>query len=668
MNNLRFSRLFLPKVTIYLSFIFFLIIIVSILKPIMIVPGLILFLIIFVYSINDNNARKKELIRYIETLNFDIDSVSKDTLLRFPLPLLVAELNGEIIWYNTLFSDIIEDANGSEIIKEVLQGLFVEEEFQPDKNISVKVSIDNRYYQAIGNYINLERAGGKPRYISILYFLDETEFINLKEKYNDSKIVSAVITIDNYEELMQNSDDSVKPQILAEIDKRVSAWCAPSTGILKKFERDKYLFIFEIKYLPQFEEKKFEIIDTIKEISVGNKIPVTLSIGVGLNAETLTESMIFAITSLDIALGRGGDQAVLKNNDKYSFYGGRTKELEKRTRVKARVMAHALSELIEQSEQVMIMGHVNADIDSLGSALGLFRVSRAMDKNAYIVLNSSNVMIENLMEKINKESEYEGILISRNEALDRISKNTLLIVVDTHKPSLTECPELLKFTDKIVIIDHHRRGTDFINDPVLAFHETYASSTCELVTEIIHYLDKKVDIKLVEAEALYAGLTIDTKNFTFKTGVRTFEAATFLKRYGVDTIVIKQLFQNDLETYVARAEVVKNAEIINDMAISICPEQTKNITLIIAQAADELLGISGISASFVLGKINDMVSISGRSLGDVNVQVILEKLGGGGHVSLAGAQIPDVDIEQAKEMLKEKIVEYLKENEDIKNS
>ena len=667
MNNLRFSRLFLPKVTIYLTLIFCLIVVISILKPIMIVPGLILLLFIFIYSMNDNNARKKELVRYIETLNFDIDSVSKDTLLRFPLPLLVAELNGEIIWYNALFSKIIEESNGSETIKDVLQNFFTEKEFQIDKNISTKISIDNRHYWVVGNYINLERAEGKPRYISILYFMDQTEYIMLKEKYNDSRLITAVISIDNYEELMQHSDDSVKPQILAEIDRRVNAWCTPSGGILKKFERDKYLFIFEIRYLPKLEEKKFEIIDTIKEISVGNKIPVTLSIGMGLNAETLVESLTFAVTSLDIALGRGGDQAVIKNNDKYSFYGGRTKEVEKRTRVKARVMAHALSELIKQSDQVMIMGHMNADIDSLGAALGLFRVAHAMGKNAYIVLNSSNVMIEKLMEKINKEAEYEEILINRNEALDRINKNTLLIVVDTHRPSLTECPELLKFTDKIVIIDHHRRGTDFISDPVLAFHETYASSTCELVTEIIHYLDKKIDLKLVEAEALYAGLTIDTKNFTFKTGIRTFEAATFLKRYGVDTMVIKQLFQNDLNTYVARAEVVKNAEILDDIAISVCPEQTKNMTLIIAQAADELLGISGISASFVLGRINDMVSISGRSLGDINVQVILEKLGGGGHVSLAGAQIPAVEVEQAKEMLKEKIIEYLNEGTDTKS-
>jgi len=313
------------------------------------------------------------------------------------------------------------------------------------------------------------------------------------------------------------------------------------------------------------------------------------------------------------------------------------------------------------------MGHINGDIDSLGSSLGLSRVAKSLGKDAYIVLGGSNIMIESLMDKVQKEQEYEKLIITKNEAIDRINKDTLLIVVDTHKPSFTECPELLKFTDKVVIIDHHRRGTDYI-EAVLAFHEAYASSTCELVTEIIHYVDGNISLKLLEAEALYAGLTIDTKNFTFKTGVRTFEAATFLKKAGVDTMVVKQLFQNDLDTYVARAEVVKNAEMLDEIAISACQEQIKNATLIIAQAADELLGISGITASFVLGKTPEGVSISGRSLGDINVQVILEKLGGGGHVTLAGAQIPDVDIEEAKQMLKEKIIEYQNERVDSKNA
>ncbi len=661
MNNLRFSRLFLPKVTIYLACIFCLVAVIGFLKPVMIIPGLIFFGVILLYSLSDNNLRKKQIVRYLENLKFDIDSVTKDTLLRFPLPLLVAEPTGEIIWYNSLFSRVIEEDNGAKPVKEMLQGLFDEEEMLPERNVSAELTIGERHYWVVGNNVNLEKAGGKPRYITMLYFVDQTEQKNIQEKFEQTRPVTAIITIDNYEELMQNAEDAVKPQILAEIDRRVSSWCSSSGGILKKFERDRYLFLFETRFMARFEEKKFDIIDTIKEIDVGNKIPVTLSIGIGVNAESFSENLSFALASLDIALGRGGDQVVVKNRDKFSFYGGRTKEVEKRTRVKARVIAHALRELVNQSEQVMIMGHVNTDVDSIGAALGLFRLARSNGKNAYIVMNSSNVMIDSLVEKMNKDKEYEGVIISKNEAIDRVGKTTLLIVVDTHRPSLTECPELLKFTDKVVVIDHHRRGTDFISDAVLSFHETYASSACELVAEIVQYHEGKIELRLLEAEALYAGMVIDTKSFTFKTGIRTFEAATFLKRFGVDTIAVKQLFQNDLNTYIARAEVVKSAEIVSDIAISVCPDHTKNAPLITAQAADELLGISGITASFVLCRTNGSVSISGRSLGDINVQVILEKLGGGGHITLAGAQLTDLDIDAAKEILKEKIFEYIDE-------
>ena len=662
MNSLRFSRLFLPKVTFYLAAIFCLIAVICVIKPIMVTPGIIVFIIIFVYSISDNNIRKRQIIRYIENLKFDIDSVTKDTLLRFPLPLLVAEVTGEVIWYNSLFAKIMEQNESIESVKKELQNLFSESEIRPEENISMTISIGVHHYWIIGNHVNIEKAGGKPRYISMLYFLDQSDYVKLQEVFKETRTVTAIITVDNFEEFMQNAEDAIKPQMRAEIDKRISSWCSHTEGILRKFERDKYIFIFEVKYLPKLEEKKFEIIDAIKEISLGNKIPVTLSIGIGLNGESLSEDLSAAMASLDIALGRGGDQVVIKNGDKFSFFGGRTKEVEKRTRVKARVVAHALKELIKQSSQVMIMGHANADIDSVGAALGLYRIAKNKGKNSYIVLNGPNVMVDNLLEKVNRDKEYDCVFVNRNEAIDKINKTTLMILVDTHKPSLTQCPELLKFTDKIVVIDHHIRGTDIINDVVLAYHEAYASSACELVTEIIQYMDEKLELKLIEAEALYAGITMDTKNFTFKTGLRTFEAATYLKRFGVDTVVIKQLFQNDLQTYIARAEVVRNAEMIRDIAISVCMENMKNANLITAQAADELLGISGIAASFVLCKVNDAVSISGRSLGEINVQLILEKLGGGGHITVAGAQMHDIDLDEAKEKLKEKISEYLSEN------
>ncbi|MGE5472957.1 MAG: DHH family phosphoesterase [Ignavibacteriales bacterium] len=649
-----------------MALIFILTVLICVLKPAFIIPGVIIYIAISAYSILENRLRKKEILNYIKTLSFDIDSVKKDSLLSFPIPLAAVETSGDILWFNPLFSKIIEENKNTEQIRDVFNNILGQKDIHTDKNIYVNVEFGDKYYLVFGHLVKTENKKHKNKYIWLLHFLDQTEDKNLRIQFEGSRSIVSIITIDNYEEVMQNAEDIIKPHILAEIDKKLSAWLSHTGGILKKFERDRYLCIFENKYLSGFEEKKFEIIDIVKDINIGNKIPVTLSIGVGLSADNFSDNLSSALAALDVALGRGGDQVVIKNGEKYTFYGGRTKELERRTRVKARVVAHALRELINQCEQVIIMGHVNPDIDSLGASLGLLRVAKTNSKHAYIVMNNSNIMIDSLLEKVYKDKEYEGAFITRNESLDKIHKKTLLIVVDTHRPSLTECPELLKFTDKIVVIDHHRRGTDFISDPVLAFHEVYASSTCELVTEIIHYLDGEKTLRPIEAEALYAGITIDTKNFTLKTGIRTFEAAAFLKRFGVDSMAVKQLFQNDLSTYTARADVVKNAEVINDIAISICPENTKNSALIAAQAADELLGISGIAASFVLSKANDLVIISGRSLGDINVQVILEKMGGGGHLTVAGSQIPDVDIEEAKEMLKKNIFEYLEETNEPK--
>ena len=410
-----------------------------------------------------------------------------------------------------------------------------------------------------------------------------------------------------------------------------------TSGILRKFERDKYLYLFQHKYIKELEDKKFEILDNVKEINLGNKIPVTLSFGIGLGGMTPIENLSFAGAAIDIALGRGGDQVVIKNKDSFTFYGGKARELEKRTKVKARVIAYALREIIDQADSVTIMGHENADIDSLGSALGLYRMVKSRGKNAYIVLNRTNPTIDSLVSKIQKSPEYEGIFVGRSEALDKVGKKSILIIVDTHRPAFTELPELLEMAGQIVVIDHHRKGADFIQDTVLTYQETYASSTCELVTEILQYMDDKFKMKPLEAEALFAGIVVDTKNFTFKTGVRTFEAASYLRRQGVDTVAVKQLFQNDLGTYLSISNVVREAEIIKEnIAISICAPNIKNPQLIAAKASDELLNLSGIVAAFVLCSVGGEVWISGRSLGDINVQVILEKLGGGGHLTVGG--------------------------------
>ncbi len=660
MKSKKNLGLFIPRDSYYLWVILFLLGIITVLEPLFAIPGLLLFAVLVFYYIRSNYKRKEKIVSYIENLNFNIDTATKDTLLNFPMPLVVTEPDGTIIWYNSSFKRNMEQKDVSEGLIRSFADEINDKDKSNEETLVKQVELNGKYYQVLCNYTGYESTNKKP--ILILYFIDITELVMLKKTYADEKIASGIILIDNYEDLMQSMDDSARPQILAEIDKKIISWLSFTGGIIKKYERDKYIFLFEYKYMRELEEKKFEILDSIKEINVGNKIPVTLSLGFGFSGKTPAESFQYAAAAIDVALGRGGDQVVVKNGDSFSFFGGKTRELEKRTKVKARVIAYALRELVDQSSSVLIMGHENADIDSLGAAMGLFRVAKSRGKDAYIVLNKINHTIENLMSMIAKSGDYEGLFVGRNEAVDMVDEKTLLIVVDTHRAAFTEIPELVDIAGQVVVIDHHRRGADYIQDTVLIYQETYASSTCELVTELLQYIDEKLKLTPIEAEALYAGIVIDTKNFTFKTGVRTFEAASYLKRHGVDTVAVKQLFQNDLETYSNISSVVKSAEMISpDIAISFCPPGMKNSQLIAAKAADELLNLSGINAAFVLSDTGDEVYISGRSLGDINVQMILEKLGGGGHLTVAGAQLAGIDIDKAKEKLEYAIIEYINE-------
>lgn len=664
MDNKKFSGIFIPRATMYLWIIFILVTIIAVLDWRVAISGYLLLAFLVYHYFRSNYKRQKEITRYIENLNFNIDSATKDTLLNFPMPLVVIELDGTIIWYNSSFRKIFD---GEHLLEKALS-TFVEdlhpgELVSETSNISKQVEINNRHYLVLGNFIKIQDRPDTENYIMLLYFIDNTELIEVKKRYAEEKNVAGIIVIDNYDELMQSMEDSARPQMLAEIEKKVVHWMGFTGGILKKFERDKYLFVFEWKYLKEMEDRKFEILDTAKEINIGNKIPVTLSLGFGLNGKSLVDNFYAAGASIDIALGRGGDQVVIKNGDSFSFFGGKTRELEKRTRVKARVIAYALRELIDQSPYVMVMGHEKADIDALGAALGIYRIVKNRNREAAIVLSRTNPTIDNLIAKIEKNPDYGNLFIDKNEALARISDKTLLVVVDTYRPGFTEAPELLAHSKQVVVIDHHRKGADFIQDAVLTYQETYASSTCELVTELLQYVDEKPRLKPLEAEALYAGIVVDTKNFTFKTGVRTFEAASFLRRQGVDTVAVKQLFQNDLMTYSNISNVVKNAEIINEnIAISLCPPNIKNAQLIAAKSADELLNLSGIAAAFVLCYVNNEIFISGRSFGDINVQVILEKLGGGGHLTVAGAQLQGISLEDAKEKLKYAIMVYIEES------
>lgn len=667
MEKKKFAGVFIPRARLYLLIVLILTCIIAVLNWQISIPCFALLIFLVYYNYRSDYIRQKEITKYIEDLTFNMDSAAKETLLNSPMPLVVLELDGTIIWYNSSFRKIF---NGEDLLEKTIHSFT--QDLHPDtladekSNLFKEIVIENRHYSVMGNFVKTDN---KPEagYILVLYLIDNTELVKLRENYQNEKTVIGLIVIDNYDDLMQSMDESNRPQMVAEIDKNVVRWIGFTEGIVRKFERDKYLFVFEHRYLKELEDKKFDILDIVKEINLGNKIPVTFSVGFGLNGRSLIENYQFATASIDIALGRGGDQIVIKSGENFSFFGGKTREMEKRTKVKARVIAYALREIIDQSSMVMIMGHENCDIDSLGSALGLYRIVKNRGKDAYIVLNHSNPTIESLLTKIAKYPEYNELFLGRSEALDRINERTLLIVVDTHRPGFTECPELIKFVKQIVVIDHHRRGAEFIHDTVLTYQETYASSTCELVTEILQYVEEKVKLTEIEAEALYGGIVIDTKNFALKTGVRTFEAAAFLRRQGVDTVSVRQLFQNDLNTYVNISNIVKDSEIINDkIAISVCPLNVKNSQLIAAQAADQLLTLSGLTAAFVLGSLGSEVFISGRSLGDINVQVILEKLGGGGHLTVAGAQIQGISIEDAKERLKYAIIEYMQSlNKDL---
>ena len=665
MDSKRFSGIFKPRASFYLWIILLLVMIITVLDWHIAIPGYLLLAFLTYYNTRSNFKRRKEITDYIENLSINIDTATKDTLLNFPMPLVVTDLDGSIIWYNASFRKIFDvvdllEKTISSFVEELHPGNLVGDSV----NISRNVTLNEMHYKVLCSFAKIEGKSDTSDYILILYFVDNTELVEVRKKYSDEKIVTGLVVIDNYDDLMQSMEDAARPQMLAEIEKKVIQWMGFTYGIIKKFDRDKYLYLFENRYLKELEEKRFDILDTVKEINIGNKIPVTLSLGFGLNGKNLVESFYSAGAAIDIALGRGGDQVVIKNGDSFSFFGGKTRELEKRTKVKARVIAYALRELIDQSASVYIMGHENADIDSLGAALGLYRVARSRGKEAFIVLSRTNPTIDSLIVKIQKVPEYEDLFVNRSEAMDGIGKKALLIVVDTHRPGFTEIPELLERTDQVVVIDHHRKGADFIQDTVLTYQETYASSTCELVTEILQYIDEKFKLKPLEAEALYAGIVVDTKSFTFKTGVRTFEAASYLRRQGVDTVAVKQLFQNDLVTYSNISNVVKEAEMIgNDIAISLCPPGTKNAQLISAKAADELLNLSGIVAAFVLCNVGSEVWISGRSLGDINVQMILEKLGGGGHLTVAGAQLPGLTLDDAKEKLKYAIMKYVNESQ-----
>lgn len=626
----------------------------------------IFFLFLIIYNIYIYKQKKSEWKNFIQNFSNKLNLVSKYTLSNLPYPLIITDSDGNIAWYNQKIQVLFKESDllGKNICK-IINEFNLKDIFEGKKTGYESIEIDKRFYDLKVSIIYAEPSSIKNSNIDILiYFNDVTEKIKLVEYAKSIKEATMLIEVDNYDEALKTTSDDKKPLLVAEIERTLNGYAVGLNAVIKKYSTNKYFLSVQNSYIDVEMKKKFEVLASIREINFGNMISLTLSIGVGMNGSTPLENYNFAKTAKELALGRGGDQAVVKDREKLLFYGGKTRDIEKRTRVRSRVIGHALVNLMSENKKIFIMGHVNPDMDSLGSAIGIYRSANILKKDCYIILDNINTSIEKAMKRIHKCSEYKNVFIKSSEVNDHLDFNgqNLLVIVDVHNKGHIQNLSILNSIEKYVIIDHHRKSSDFIDGALISYIEPYASSTSELVTELFQYMVDKPVFNKLESEILLAGICVDTKNFYLKTGVRTFEAVLFLKRMGADMIEIKKMFTNDLKTYINKADIIKSAEIKNGIAIAICPEKIAN-TVLAAQAADEMLNITGIQAAFVAVKIGGDIIISGRSLGDINVQLILESLGGGGHMIIAGAKICNTSMSDAILKLKNSISKYLKEGD-----
>ena len=628
----------------------------------------ILHAIIFLYvALRMRKTIRQEILR----VSLGISDLQREHLYYFDVPHAVLDMDGSIQWFDEKFGELIPDQNvkGKNIMKYLAD---IHPENFPEDHIPYRevIRFQDRYYEVVLQKHLLEESNGlfenpDQTFYYSLYLYDVNEMMELKKLSQAQECVFGYIYIDNYEEVVQSIEEARQPLLMAIVDRNLQRLATEFKGILKKFEKDKYILILRREQLDALTEKKFPILDEMRETKIGNELPVTISIGIGLHTGNFAAGLENAKAAIELALGRGGDQAVMKDGDKTLFFGGKTKGVENTSRVKARMKAYALKEIFMEAENIIIMGHHNPDMDSLGAAVGMYVCAREMKKEAHIIVNNVSTSIKGLYNRLLESEIYrDHVLVNNAKAKSLIRENTVIVVVDVNRPSYTEYPDILPLASQIVVFDHHRTSVEQIENPVLRYVEPYASSTCEMVSEILRYISDKIKLNAVEADAMLAGITVDTKNFTVKAGVKTFEAAAFLKRNGADITRVRELFRNDMESYKARAIAVKDTMIYRDtMAISICPSNIPNPVLVAAQAADELLNIATIRASFVLTQVEDTIYVSARSFDTVNVQVIAEKMNGGGHLNMAGAQLTGMTMEQAIALVKQKIDEYLQEGE-----
>lgn len=611
------------------------------------------------YITYKNESKSKTKLRdYLDELDYNFDGLTKNAIFKMPFSIAVVSEEGKLLWYNNIFKQI--SGEETSLVQKKITDVFPSIDIEKFKYDGSVIEFRDKKYRVRKSSFEDSKNGN----VSLFYFIDVTDHEDLIEIHDEERLIVVNIQLDNYDELVQTTPNEKRPLLFAQIDRIISMYFHEFGAFVKKYENDNYIGVIQYYQLKQFEENKFNLVDQVREIESGNAIPPTLSLGIGVNETTTRELERSANAALDIALGRGGDQIVIKDKEELQYFGGKNKATEKRTKVKARVIAHALGQMIEKSTEIFVMGHKNPDMDSFGSALGLVYATKSRKKKAYLILKEVTPAIKKLYKRAKETIDgFDDIIITPDEAYEKIKASDLIIVTDNHRKNSTEEPRLFEKSSNVVIIDHHRRGKDYIQNASLIYLEPYASSSAELVTEMLMYINENVEIHQTVAEGLLAGITVDTKNFSMQTGVRTFEAASVLKRHGADSTLVKKLFKDDLELIKTRADIVSRAERhFDNYLISIYDKEEEGSTLVAAQAADEMLDADGIEASFVLTKVDGLVHISARSFGQVSVQLIMESLGGGGHLTMSATQM-DTTIEEAKEQLLQAIETYIKGEE-----
>ena len=654
MSNKKLSRLLEPNLKFYFAvMLLFAVAAIPVNWQLALAEGALTVLLYF-YFRQSNQKRRQGVLQYIDSVTGSVDTASKSTLINSPLPTLVFRPDtGEIIWSNESFLQLagvrehLFEMRLSEAVPDFqVQWLLSGKQESPER-----VELNNHRFRVYGSLVRSRNRTGVQSLVATTYWVETTEADHLREVYEASRPVAAILMLDNYEDLMKACEDTQRSAVLAQIDEKLQTWANAGQGILLKTDRNHYLFLFEEQYFQHFVDEKFSILDTVRAIRVAENIHPTLSIGIGKDSPSIPELYKNAKLSLEMALSRGGDQAVVRNQVDFAFYGGRTKATEKRTKVKSRVMANAFRELIADAGEVYIMGHSFADMDAVGAAAGICCAARKRGKQARIVIDREHTAAETLIARLDALPEYSGVFLTPAEAFLQMRADTLLVVVDTNRPDMVESPQLLESCNRVAVIDHHRRAATYIENAAFNFHEPYASSASELVTELLQYLVEPTDLLREEAGALLAGIVLDTKHFTQRTGGRTFEAAAFLRRSGADTAEVQRLFQGDLKDMVTKYDIIRRAEMYrSNIAVSVVEEPGVD-RVAAAQAADDLLTLKGVQASFVIYAAEGAVLMSARSLGEINVQVILEALGGGGNSTTAGARIEDTDPESVRQQL-----------------